>query len=112
MLTVLTTHAIRRCAQRNVLHEDIDFIVQHIKPINRAGVAFYQYRRNNMPNFVLPNSRYDQLVGTTVVACRHCKLYILTVYRNPKAFKADDKKQKYDIRNQSLHCPCCRGAIA
>ena len=111
MLTVLTSHAQRRCAQRNVLHEDIEFIVKHIKPINRAGVAFYQYRRNNMPKFVLPNTRYDKLVGTTVVACKHCKKYILTVYRNPKAFKADDKKQKYDIREESLHCPCCRGSF-
>ena len=112
MLTVLTNHAIKRAAQRNILHEEIDFIVQHIKPINRAGVAFYKYRRNNIPKFVLPNSRYDKLVGTTVVACKNCKRYIFTVYRNPKAFKVDDKKQKYDIRKEDQHCPCCHTMIA
>ena len=112
MLTVLTHHAQMRCAQRNVLHEEIEFIVQNIKPINRAGVAFYKYRNNNKPEFVLPNSRYDKLIGTTVVACKHCKKYILTVYRNPKAFKEDDKKQKYDIRKETPYCPCCQGVIA
>lgn len=112
MLTILTNHAKTRCAQRNILHEEIEFIVQHVKPVNRAGVAFYQYRKNNMPESVVPNSRLAKLVGTTVVACKHCKKYILTVYRNPKAFKEDGKKQKYDIGEEVLYCPCCQGAIA
>jgi hypothetical protein len=103
----LSSHARHRSAQRNLSDEDIDFIVQHGQHVHRTGVIFCQLRHKDLPTQIPGNHRYRQLVGTTVVLCR-CGHYIVTLYREAKAFHRDRCKRKYNIQATQDMCPCCR----
>mgnify|MGYP002713079174 CR=1 FL=1 len=93
-----TDHAQIRMAQRNLKDEEILFIIEHGKPIYKAGVVFFQMWQKRLPNFIKPNDRLANLAGTTVVACcdgEGCYL-VITVYRDPKSFKKDRAKKEYN----------------
>lgn len=101
----LSTHALHRSAQRNITVEDITSIVQTGHRLRRTGVIFCQLRRKDIPTDTPGNHRYWQLVGTTVVLCR-CGRYVITVYREERAFHRDACKAKYGL-TQNEQCPCC-----
>ena len=90
----------------NINIEDIKFIIEHSTKRHNAGAIFYQLRHKNLDN-VHSRKDYERLVGTTVLTCKYCGLYVITVYRNVRAFKEDMKKQKYDTSKKTRYCPCC-----
>jgi len=101
----LSSHALHRSAQRNITEEDITFIILSGHRLRRTGVIFCQLRRKDIPDGTPGNHRYWQLVGTTVVLCR-CGRYVITVYREERAFHRDACKSKYRLP-QDEQCPCC-----
>jgi|GEM_PF-932494 len=110
--TTLSLHAQQRLVKWNLNHSEIDVLVKHASAGHHAAAYIYQFGNDdfeNLPEQVASIRDYKRLVGTTIVACKHCKVYIITVYRNPKAFKSDKKKRKYDIHKKAHYCPCCDG---
>lgn len=105
MLNVsLSSHASQRSAQRNLSDADIAFILQNGSRVHRTGVIFCQLRHKDVPEETPGNHRHRQLVGTTVVLSK-CGHYVITVYRDAKAFQRDIRKSKYNNLGQS--CALC-----
>ncbi len=103
----LSQHAKHRSAQRNLSKEDIHFVLTHGEHEHGAGVIFCQLHRKNIPNDTPGNHRYRQLVGTTLVLCT-CGEFVVTLYRQSKAFHKDKCKAHYNRQGgQSSTCPCC-----
>lgn len=106
----LSSHALERSAQRNISDDDIDFILTHGVKLHRTGVIFCQLRHKNLPEDLPGNHRARQLVGTTLVLCK-CGQYIVTVYREERAFHRDKRKAKYCATPGYGGCPgCCAAA--
>lgn len=99
-------HAQKRQDQRNLSDEDIYFILEHGRELHVAGGIFYQMLSKSIPKDLAPNDRRRKLVGSTVLVCK-CGQFVITVYRNPTAFKKDNKKAKYDKLDTARTCPCC-----
>jgi hypothetical protein len=104
---ILTLHADQRCRERGITPDNIGFILEHAKREHRGGVVFCQMRDKDMPDRHL----YQRLRGVTVVLCR-CESVVITVYKNPEAFKKDRRKRKYDIRSGYGCCPNCNRTVA
>jgi len=93
----LSKHAKERADQRNLSEEEIAFIVENGRKRHRSGVIFYQMLRKNMPDELPGNHPFRRLDGTTIVVSP-CGTNVVTLYRNPKAFKRDSSKQKHRRR--------------
>jgi hypothetical protein len=92
--------------------EDIRFVLTHGEYEPRAGVLFCQLHRKNVPEDTPGNHRHWQLVGTTIVLCT-CGVYVVTLYRQAKAFRRDKRKTRYNRNEGQLEtCPCCRAIYA
>ena len=102
----LSSHALHRSAQRNISDADIDFIIQNADRLHRTGVIFCQMRSRNMPEHVPGNHRAWKLIGTTIVLCK-CGCYVVTLYREERAFQKDSRKSKYNLKPESMACPWC-----
>lgn len=107
----LSDHAARRAAQRNLSPDEIDFLLQHGKHLHNTGVIFCQLRAKDVPNDLPGNHRYRRLVGSTLVLCR-CGYFVVTLYREAKAFHGDSCKTRYNRRPATfVSCPYCRGLV-
>lgn len=95
----LTDHAALRSAQRNFSVDEIEFIVFRGSKLHNAGAIFFQLRAKDVPVEVSPNHRFWRLVGSTVVVSK-CGRYVLTVYKNAKAYRRNRRKPKYDYRKR------------
>lgn len=102
-------HANQRLSQRNLSGADIEFILKYGSKVHRAGAIFHQMRRNCIPDTVPVNDRRRRLTGTTVLTCK-CGQFVITAYRNERAFKRDAKKDKYDRSRGRHSCPICGGS--
>jgi hypothetical protein len=97
----LSNHASQRSAQRNLCEDEIIFIATYGRRIRRAGAIFCQLRRVDLPDDLVANHPYRRLVGSTVVLSR-CGGYVLTVYRDAKAFHRDARKDKFGRRREDI----------
>lgn len=102
----LSNHARIQARRRNFSDEDIYFIVKNARAKRATGAIFFQMYKKDMPDDIAPNDRRQNLVGATVLTCK-CKKFVITMYKNPNAFKRDSKKKKYDCRNSIQSCPYC-----
>lgn len=103
----LSGHAERRSCQRNLRPDEIMFVVENGFRVRKTGVVFCQLRAKDVPKQYVRDGRYRQLIGTTVLLCGRCARYVLTVYRNPEAFRQDRSKAKYHKCADARYCPCC-----
>ncbi len=107
----LSNHARVQARRRNFTDEDIYFVVKNATTKRATGAIFFQMYKKDMPADVPPNDRRQNLVGATVLTCK-CKQYVITLYKNPNAFKRDSKKKKYDCRDDATYsCPYCNDHI-
>ena len=67
---VLTLHAQRRMAQRNVSLADVRFVLKHGKRFHRAGAVFVHLRGKDIPKEKRHDKNITRLEGTTVVLSR------------------------------------------
>lgn len=102
----LSHHARQQAARRNFSETGIQFIMEHGRRQHNSGVIFFQLLKKSIPEHIAPNDPHWKLVGSTVVACA-CGQYVITLYKNPEAFKADRKKNKYNRHKEACHCPIC-----
>lgn len=103
----LSDHAVRRAAQRNLRQDEIDFMIANGSFHRNTGVIFCQLRAKDLPDDLPANHRFRRLVGTTLVLCR-CGYYVVTVYREARAFHDDLCKARYNNRAiQFMACPHC-----
>jgi hypothetical protein len=101
-----TYHADQRRRERGFTQDEIDFILAHARRERRTGVIFCQMRDKDMPRLEGSN-RYHRLRGVTVILCG-CEQFVLTVYKNPQAFKKDRCKAKYNAYTGESCCPNCK----
>ncbi|MCB9452608.1 MAG: DUF4258 domain-containing protein [Anaerolineaceae bacterium] len=90
-------HAKQRCAQRNLSHDEIQFIIAYGRLERRAGIEFYQLRQKDLPPDLPANDPRHRLVGSTVLLSKNMA-QVVTAYRNGRAFRRDRQKSKYDFR--------------
>ena len=107
MIPELSNHARQQAARRNLSEQGIAFIMEYGKPKRTAGVIFFQMLEKSLPKDVLPNDPMRKLVGATVVACT-CGQFVITLYKNPRAFRADKKKDKTNRQKRAFTCPFCQ----
>ena len=107
MIPELSHHAKQQAARRNLTEQSIAFIMEYGKPQRATGVIFFQMLEKSLPKDVSPNDPMRKLVGATVVACG-CGQFVITLYKNPKAFKADRKKDKTNRQKRAYTCPFCQ----
>ena len=91
----LTQHAYERSVQRNLTYDEICFIVEHGARVRRTGVIYCQMRARCLPPDLPPGHAYRRLVGSTVVLSSSGDR-VITVYREPAAFKRDRRKAKFN----------------
>jgi hypothetical protein len=80
--------------------------MQHGEAKHASGVIFFQMLKKSVPKNVSPNDPIRKLIGATVVACP-CGQFVITLYKNPKAFKTDRKKDKFNRNKGLCTCPYC-----
>ena len=101
----LSPHARERAERENLSEAEIAFAAGVGFRERRTGIIFCQVRKCDVARFAVGNQDYRRLAGTTVLLCS-CGQFVITVYRNPSAFKKDRRKQKYN-HSKGFHCPCC-----
>ena len=80
---VLTDHARKRMAQRNVSEVDILFILQHGHVTHCAGTIMVACRHKDIPEERLILDQFRRLDGVSIVMNRLEPL-VITVWRNRK----------------------------
>ena len=102
-MQIISPHARRRLAQRNLTAEDIDFVCQFGTHEHRAGLKCYFFGRRQLRT--LDNDKQlARLVGVTVLCCPRCG-YVVTAYRHEHGIKAHRHKPKY--ARSADDWPCC-----
>lgn len=101
-----TYHADQRRRERGFTQDEIDFILANARRERRTGVIFCQMRDKDMPKMAA-NDPFQRLRGVTVILCA-CENYVLTIYKNPQAFKKDRCKAKYNAYAGESCCPVCK----
>lgn len=95
----LTYHAAERCAQRNLSHDDIQYVIQYGRRVYNAGTCEFFLGKQDIPRSDRTQQRITQLEGTVVQVDIKAGV-ILTVYRNREnGLKDHRRKSKYNKRN-------------
>lgn len=76
-------HALRRCAQRNLALDDIQYIQLYGESFHKAGAEIFYLRERDVPLLDRANNRRMRLVGSAVI-CSPDGCKIVTVWRNRK----------------------------
>ena len=84
-MAALTRHAAQRLAQRNILPEEIDFVLQHGRSAYRTGVRFVFLGKRDLPRGC--ERTHGHLVGTTVLQVPGHG-WVITAYRNTRASRS------------------------
>lgn len=90
-----TDHARKRCAQRNLSADDVQFCMQFGTHLRRTGVTFIVLRGRDIPPCFRHQAKYARLEGAVVVIDGET---VVTAYRNRAALPRLRKKMKYSER--------------
>lgn len=100
---ILSNHAARRAARRNVKVEALEYVLTYGRCIQRTGVTFYFLGRDDLPPADRHASWASRLEGTVVLMGNDGE--IITVYRQRNALPTIRRKLKYRIEvngNQTI----------
>lgn len=92
---ILSHHAGRRTARRNIEPEALEYVLTYERRIQRTGVTFYFLGRRDLPAADRKASWAARLEGT--VALMSSDGQLITVYRQHKALRSIPCKLKYHI---------------
>ena len=93
----ITKHARRRMAQRNLSLKDIEYVFTHGRPYHRAGALIYYLRKRDLPDWDLPEDRWQRLAGTAVVLTKDGRV-VITAWRDVRSgLKKIKRKCKYEL---------------
>ncbi len=87
-------HALEQMAKRGLRKRDVEFVVAKGTCYHRAGGRWYVLLEKNLSRELARTGRYNKLVGTSVLLCRHQDL-VITAYRVPNLIHIL-RKSKYD----------------
>lgn len=83
---IVSNHAKRRMAQRNISKSDIEFVMTHGQQHHATGVVFFSLRRKDIPADLGHLSSISRLEGTVVLVGMNegneTLGMVITVYRN------------------------------
>lgn len=103
----LTAHAQQRMAQRGITAEMIFDTIEHGTCIRKQQIQYYIMRRKNLNDRFAPHYA-EQLLNCVVV--EGWTGDILTVYKNPDAYRCIRKKSKYSAAIVDRHAGLQRQA--
>lgn len=103
----LTTHAQKRMAQRGITAEMIFDTIEHGTCIRKQQIHYYIMRRKNLQNHFAPHYA-EQLLNCVVV--EGWTGDVLTVYKNPDAYRCIRKKTRYSTAIIDRHVKLQRQA--
>jgi len=89
---LVSRHAMKRMAQRNLKPRDIAIVIRFGRKLYRTGVQFFFLGKRDLPRG--SERELEKLVGATVVASGD---HILTAYRNKKAVGRIKRKLKWEL---------------
>lgn len=90
---LISAHAHRRSAQRNLSRSDINYVYMHGR-VYRTGHALFVYlAKRDIPDSDLRNSRLRRLEGTVLVLDAVTGIRLTTVYRNRVHGSRDIKRK-------------------
>ena len=93
-----TNHAIKRMSKRSLTSADIEYVIDHTRPIHKAGAVFFFLGKKQIPHYDRRDNTLRRLEGTTVLVDSLSTWNVITVYRNREAIKDIRRKAKYDRR--------------
>ncbi len=94
-MAIPTYHALSRAAQRNLPIDAVDYIIDHARPIYKAGALFYYLRDRDIPARDQQYPQLARLAGTAVVLSTDQKT-IVTIWRDrKKGLKHIKRKNNY-----------------
>lgn len=88
-----TRHATRRAARRNLVPDAIEYVLTNGRTTQRTGITFYFLGWRDVPLADRRQSWATRLIGTIVLVASNGD--IITVYRNPRVWRATQRKMKY-----------------
>lgn len=93
-----TSHAAKRCAQRQLGDHAMEVARQYGQAFHRTGVTFYFLGRRDLPEELRRQDDYAKLEGTTLLV--GADGVVITAYRNRAACRVIKKKPKYRLALQ------------
>jgi|HigsolmetaAR202D_1030399.scaffolds.fasta_scaffold05393_5 hypothetical protein len=99
---ILSEHARRRLAQRNLSPADIDAVCQFGIDEIRAGLNCYFFGKRQLRKYD-NDKQLERLVGITVLCCPRCH-YVVTAYRSHRGIKDHRHKTKYARPHTVCQC--------
>ena len=103
---ILSRHAGRRTARRNIEPEALEYVLTYGRRIQRTGVTFYFLGRRDVPAADHKASWASRLEGTVALVSSDGQL--ITVYRQRKALHAIQRKLKYRLFQECTRAPVVR----
>ncbi|MCA9876383.1 MAG: DUF4258 domain-containing protein [Thermomicrobiales bacterium] len=101
-VTSVSSHAVRRLAQRNLSEADVQYVYSHGR-IHHTGKATFVYLGlRDIPEADRRNDRVRRLEGTVLVLDSSTGCRLTTAYRNRQRGSRDiRRKMKRDLRGQA-----------
>ena len=92
-VAVISQHAGRRLAQRNLTFDDVSYVFAHGRLHHRGKALFVHLGRRDIPTADLRTDRYRRLEGTVLVLDPTTGQVLTTAYRNRRTGSRDIKRK-------------------
>ncbi len=92
-LTSLSSHAVRRLAQRNLSANDVHYVYSHGRMHHAGKATFVHLGLRDIPVADLRNDRVRRLEGTVLVLDPATGCHLTTAYRNRQRGSRDIRRK-------------------
>ena len=97
-VAVISAHAFRRLAQRNLSATDVDYVCAHGRRYHAGKALFIHLGRRDIPAHDRRVDRLRRLEGTVLVLDPMTGLHLTTAYRNrSRGIRDIKRKSKYGL---------------
>jgi hypothetical protein len=104
-LTSLSSHAVRRLAQRNLSPSDVHYVYSHGRMHHAAKATFVHLGLRDIPAADLRDDRVRRLEGTVLVLDPTTGCHLTTAYRNRQRGSRDiRRKLKRGLSSRAEPC--------
>jgi hypothetical protein len=102
-VAVISQHAGRRLAQRNLTFDDVRYVFSHGRLHHRGKALFVHLGRRDIPAADLRTDQYRRLEGTVLVLDPTTGQVLTTAYRNRRTGSRDIKRKSKRTLLELLH---------
>lgn len=92
-LTSLSSHAVRRLAQRNLSASDVHYVYSHGRMHHTGSAIFVHLGLRDIPSDDLRNDSVRRLEGTVLVLDSSTGCHLTTAYRNRQRGSRDIRRK-------------------